>query len=140
MTVTMIALGVIVMGAVTCLAALPILTERQLARQAKQHYAEQYILQDVRSRYELLLHSVLDLDNDYDMGKISSDVYAEQRKMLIGRSVYLRKQLEQLEETSLLENEDALEAMIDMRRIERTAQREADIEAQVAAMRDKVKV
>jgi hypothetical protein len=135
MTLTMVLIGALIMGGVIYLAALPILTERQLARQAQRRYDAQYAVQDVRARYELLLNSILDLDSDYDMGKVNETVYAEQRKMLIGRSVYMRKQLDELEAADFDTDNDVLEALIDARRQEKNAHREAELEAQIASYR-----
>ena len=135
MTLTMVLIGALIMGGVIYLAALPILTERQLARQAQRRYDAQYAVQDVRARYELLLNSILDLDSDYDMGKVNETVYAEQRKMLIGRSVYMRKQLDELEAANFDTDNDVLEALIDARRQEKNAHREAELEAQIASYR-----
>ena len=136
MTLTMIAGGLFIMGVVLYLAMLPILMDRQAARQAQLAYNAQYTEQDIHARYELLLHSIVDLDHDYDMGKVSDNVYIEQRKMLIGRSVYVRKQLDALEEDLLTIDNEALEAMIEAHRDKHMAKQNADIEAQIAAYRE----
>lgn len=51
---------------------------------------------ELRRRLDLILESIHDLDFDFDMGKISDEVYAEQRKMLIGRGVSLLIRLDQV--------------------------------------------
>lgn len=48
--------------------------------------AEELAIQ-LRTRLEGLVISVHDLDFDYDTGKVSKLVYAEQRKLLIGRAI-----------------------------------------------------
>lgn len=137
MTLTMVVIGVLVAAGIVYLGLLPILSERQQSRQVQQRYDTQYTLQDIQARYELLLNSILDLDTDYDMGKINQTVYQEQRKMLIGRSVYVRKQLDALEAEALMIDDAELEALIAARRQQRSRNRDAELEAQIAAFREK---
>ncbi len=112
MSSTAILLGGISLALAFYLAMLPILTNRQAAEAAQQQVAtEKLTVQQLRNRYWRLLNSIRDLDFDYDTGKVSDDVYIEQRKMLLGRSVSVLMQLDQAEAT-LARIDDEIEAEI----------------------------
>lgn len=132
MTTSAILFGVITLAFGAYLGVLPIL----MARQAEKRRNQDYDAIELRARYQLLLESIHDLDFDYDMGKVSDDVYAEQRKMLIGRSVSTLMQLDQAE-AHLHEMDDEIENAIAARR-ERPAKGKDAIENQIAARRSKV--
>lgn len=108
MSTTVILLGGIGVALAFYLALLPILTARQAAQQQA---AEKLTVRELYNRYHLLLNSIRDLDFDYDTGKISYDVYAEQRKMLLGRSVSVLMQLDRTE-ADLAHIDDQIEAEI----------------------------
>lgn len=65
----------------------------------------------LRTRLEGLIISIHDLDFDYDTRKISAEVYAEQRKFLIGRAVSTLIQLDQAE-ANLSEVDEDIEAAV----------------------------
>jgi hypothetical protein len=65
----------------------------------------------LRTRLEGLITSIHDLDFDYDTSKVSTEVYAEQRKFLIGRAVSTLIQLDQAE-AHLSEVDGDIEAAI----------------------------
>lgn len=132
MTTSVILFGAITLAFAAYLGVLPIL----MARQAEKRRPQDHDATELRARYQLLLDSIHDLDFDYDMGKVSDDVYAEQRKMLIGRSVSALMQLDQAE-AHLHEMDDEIENAIAARR-ERPAKGKDAIENQIAARRSKV--
>lgn len=146
MTLTGILLAGIGLTLVSYAALLPVLIARQKAkntRQAAENSDKAYTAQDLRARFQLLLSSIHDLDFDYDMGKISAQVYAEQRKMLIGRSVGTLMQLDKAE-AHLLELDNKIEVALEKRRdqltehpAEKHAKLDAQIEATVAAKKRK---
>ena len=65
----------------------------------------------LRTRLEGFVISIHDLDFDYDTGKISGEVYAEQRKLLIGRAVSTLIHLDQAE-AELDDIDDDIEAAV----------------------------
>ncbi|MBI5928082.1 MAG: hypothetical protein HY862_02150 [Chloroflexi bacterium] len=65
----------------------------------------------LRTRLEGFLISIHDLDFDFDTGKVSKQVYAEQRKLLIGRAISILIQLDQTE-AHLVEVDDDIEQAI----------------------------
>jgi hypothetical protein len=65
----------------------------------------------LRTRLEGLITSIHDLDFDYDTSKVSAEVYAEQRKFLIGRAVSTLIQLDQAE-AYLSEIDEDIEAAV----------------------------
>lgn len=136
MTVPMIVIGLLTAGMMLFLGIAPILAERRYMIALRQQYENQYSHQELQARYEQLLQSILDLDADYDMGKVSAGVYAEQRKMLIGRSVYFRSQLDQSLASGGMDQR--IEAVIKQRRQERAADLDRAIESQVSDRRQKV--
>ncbi|PJF44070.1 MAG: hypothetical protein CUN55_05855 [Phototrophicales bacterium] len=140
MLIMAITLGLIVLYA----ALLPLLLERQQALIDKQRFSYQHDIHNLQAQYELLLESILDLDLDYDMGKIPDDIYAEQRKMLLGRSVYVLKKLDALSQS--LPTQDDLDAKIEeLITAYRNQQSSVDdidakIEAEIAAKRSKMAI
>lgn len=111
MTTAAIVFGVVTAAFAVYLGLLPVL----MARQAEKRREQQQNFTELRARYQLLLESIHDLDFDFDMGKISDAVYAEQRKMLLGRSVSALMQLDQ-QESQLHAVDDEIEAAIAARR------------------------
>lgn len=112
MTVSLILLSGALVTFVAYLAILPVLMDRQSVKTTRDTRKQEDSVQDLRARYQLLLASIHDLDLDYDMGKVSYVVYAEQRKMLIGRSVSALIQLDKAE-ADLLAADDKIEAAIE---------------------------
>ncbi|NDJ87112.1 MAG: hypothetical protein GYB66_14635 [Chloroflexi bacterium] len=92
-----ILIGVFAAAIIGYAAMLPILAERQIAGIERKRYNRQHDLDELQARFHRLIESVLDLDFDYDMGKVTPEVYVEQRKMLIGRSVSALIQLDKAE-------------------------------------------
>ena len=140
MTAFMLIMGVTVGLVVLYAGFMPMVLERQYARAKQTHYA--HATHNLQAQYELLLESILDLDLDYDMGKLSDDIYAEQRKMLLGRSVYILKKLD-----SVIAPQDDIEAQIEALVAAQRHQNakpdtdidvDAQIEAEIAAQRAKV--
>lgn len=80
--------------------------------------AEETAIQ-LRTRLEGLLISIRDLDFDYDTGKVSNLVYAEQRKLLIGRAISTLIQLDQAE-AHLVEVDDEIEKAVSSYRTVKT--------------------
>jgi hypothetical protein len=66
------------------------------ARKSAAALAEARDRATLEERLEMLVDSIRDLDIDYDMGKITANVYAEQRKMLLGRAVGVLHRLDQV--------------------------------------------
>ena len=97
MTVTAVIVGLI-LGAIGVLVSLgPIFQERAKGADRQSNRDIQIEVHDLRTRLNRLLESIRDLDFDFDTGKISFDVYAEQRKLLIGRGVSLLIRLDKAE-------------------------------------------
>lgn len=100
---------------------------------------------DLRTRLGRMLDSIHDLDFDYDTGKINTDVYAQQRKLLIGRGVSLLIQLDKVE-GDLYHVDNEIESAIASRRSKKStvntpAKKQSDnvdsaIEAAVSARRE----
>lgn len=143
MTAFMLIMG-ITMGLIVLYAGLmPIMLERQQARTDQKRFAHEHDTHSLQSQYDVLLGSILDLDMDYDMGKVADDVYAEQRKMLLGRSVYVLKKLDTLLAEYAQDDLDAqIEAMVAAQRGQKApagaTDVDAQIEAEIAAKRAKV--
>ncbi len=125
--------GGIIVGVLIYLAILPIMSARS---STKEKELNKLNVQELRTRYLLLLTSVRDLDFDYDMNKISYEVYAEQRKMLIGRSVSLLMQLDRAE-AQLATVDGEIEQAIEAARQQKHSNNghDEDLESQIAAQR-----
>lgn len=132
MTTSAILFGIVTAAFALYLGILPILMSRQTERRREQTQD----VSELRARFQLLLESIRDLDFDYDMGKIADTVYAEQRKMLIGRSVSLLMQLDQAE-AHLHAIDDEMEAAIAATRQPHKG-KDTAIENQIASRRSKV--
>jgi hypothetical protein len=70
---------------------------------------------DFRIRMYRTIDSIHDLDFDFDTGKITADVYAQQRKMLIGKGVSLFMQLEEAQ-SQVHDVNSVIESMITAKR------------------------
>lgn len=142
MTAFMLIMGITIGLIVIYAAVMPILLEQQQAKADAHRFAYQRDEHDFQFQYELLLQSIVDLDFDYDMGKLSDAVYAEQRKMLLGRSVYILKKLDTIHEEAEHHVDDVdaqIEAMIAAQREQNAVDEiDAQIEAEIAARREKV--
>lgn len=93
-----------------------------------------YQADDLRSRLNRVLESILDLDFDFDTEKIDHDVYAQQRKMLIGRGVSLLIRLDKVE-AELFDADDDLERLVERRR-KKARSMDSAIEAAIARKRE----
>jgi hypothetical protein len=93
-----------------------------------------YQADDLRNRLNRVMESILDLDFDFDTDKIDYDVYAQQRKMLIGRGVSLLIRLDKVE-AELFDVDDDLEKLVERRR-QRVQSMEDNIEAAIARRRE----
>ncbi|MBZ0317359.1 MAG: hypothetical protein K8L91_13145 [Anaerolineae bacterium] len=113
MTAGAIVFGIFALGLIAFFVLRPIvLTEKTTKRvvTATELNAEESAIQ-LRTRLEGLLISIRDLDFDYDTGKVSNLVYAEQRKLLIGRAISTLIQLDQAE-AHLVEVDDEIEKAV----------------------------
>ena len=114
MSTEAIFIGVVLAGAVLLYSLLPILQDR--VRRTTQEKREVRIeVHDQRNRLYRIIDSIRDLDFDFDTNKINYEVYAEQRKLLIGRGVSALIQLDKAE-THLAILDDEIEAQIAARR------------------------
>lgn len=93
-----------------------------------------YQADDLRNRLNRVLDSIVDLDFDFDTDKIDYDVYAQQRKMLIGRGVSILIRLDKVE-AELFEVDDDLEKLVERRRKE-VKKTDSAIEAAIARRRE----
>ncbi|MCI0709335.1 MAG: hypothetical protein L0154_04150 [Chloroflexi bacterium] len=93
-----------------------------------------YQADDLRNRLNRVLDSIVDLDFDFDTDKIDYDVYAQQRKMLIGRGVSILIRLDKIE-AELFEADDDLETLVERRRKE-VKKTDSAIEAAIARRRE----
>ena len=93
-----------------------------------------YQADDLRNRLNRVLDSIVDLDFDFDTDKIDYDVYAQQRKMLIGRGVSLLIRLDKVE-AELFDVDDDLEKLVERRRQE-VKKTDSAIEAAIARKRE----
>lgn len=112
MTAGAIVFGIFAMGVVAFLVLRPIFEEKvsKRALSADELSAEEAAVQ-LRTRLEGLILSIHDLDFDFDTGKVSKLVYAEQRKLLIGRAISTLIQLDQAE-ARLIEVDDEIEQAV----------------------------
>ncbi len=113
MTAGAIVFGVFALGLIAFLVLRPIVLAEKVAKReatASELSAEELAIQ-LRTRLEGLVISIHDLDFDYDTGKVSKLVYAEQRKLLIGRAVSTLIQLDQAE-AHLIEVDDEIEKAV----------------------------
>lgn len=79
---------------------------------ATDHLVNTHDRETIEERLNMLLDSIRDLDIDFDMNKITPEVYAEQRKMLLGRAVGVLHRLEQLTRTADSDKNLEVEAAI----------------------------
>ncbi len=118
MTSSLFISALVALTIVGYLGLLPLLTKSEAPdRKKKSSELKSGDLEKIETQYQQLLNSIRDVDFDYDTGKVPDEVYAEQRKFLIGRSVSILRQLD-----------DARSEVADI---------EDDIEAAVAALRSK---
>lgn len=66
----------------------------------------------LEEQMDMLIDSIRDLDIDYDMSKITPEIYAEQRKMLLGRAVGVLHRLDQAKTHALDSKTLELEAAV----------------------------
>jgi hypothetical protein len=93
-------------------------------------------VEDLELKIQLLLDSIRDLDFDYDMGKISTEVYVEQRKMLIGRGISRLMQLDNArQELDVLDRE--IEEAVATRRQSYQPPPDDELEGVIMAQRQK---
>lgn len=113
MTAGAIVSGLFALGFIAFFVLRPIVlgekATKRVATESELNAEESAIL--LRTRLEGLLISIRDLDFDYDTGKVSNLVYAEQRKLLIGRAISTLIQLDQAE-AHLTEVDDEIEKAI----------------------------
>ena len=81
MTISMLVVGVVLFTMVAYFAIQPILIARQAQRVRTQSQATR--IQAGQAHYQRLLGSIIDLDFDYDTGKIDDNTYIQQRITLI---------------------------------------------------------
>lgn len=113
MTAGAIVFGIFALGLIAFLVLRPIVLAEKTTKRAvteTELNAEESAIQ-LRTRLEGLLISIRDLDFDYDTGKVSNLVYAEQRKLLIGRAISTLIQLDQAE-AHLVEVDDEIEKAV----------------------------
>ncbi len=113
MTAGAIVFGVFALGLIAFLVLRPIVLAEKVTKReatASELSAEESAIQ-LRTRLEGLVISIHDLDFDYDTGKVSNLVYAEQRKLLIGRAISTLIQLDQAE-AHLIEVDDEIEKAV----------------------------
>lgn len=113
MTAGAIVFGIFALGLIAFFVLRPIVLAEKTTKRAvteTELNAEESAIQ-LRTRLEGLLISIRDLDFDYDTGKVSNLVYAEQRKLLIGRAISTLIQLDQAE-AHLVEVDDEIEKAV----------------------------
>lgn len=139
MSIAAVVLGAIFLAGALFISLAPLFQEDESAAAPQRDLALQ--VHNLRTRLNRLLESIHDLDFDYDTGKITPEVYAQQRKLLIGRGVSLLIQLDKAE-TELQALDEAIEAAVAQRRTIPTPEQPAtdplddDIEAAIAARRE----
>ena len=124
MEITTVVLGAVLLAVLLFITLAPIY--QHSATQRTPTRDSHAIIHDLRTRLDRILDSVRDLDFDYDTAKITDDVYAEQRKLLIGRGVSLLIQLDRATQASASVDE-AIEAAVAARRTH------ADVDAAIEA-------
>lgn len=113
MTAGAIVFGIFALGLIAFFVLRPIVFSEKMVKRTvteTELNAEESAIQ-LRTRLEGLFISIRDLDFDYDTGKVSNLVYAEQRKLLIGRAISTLIQLDQAE-AHLVEVDDEIEKAV----------------------------
>lgn len=115
MTTSALVFAFVVLVMVSYLGLVPLLTSPQATARKKNSNAQDVDVEELETQYRRLLASIHDLDFDYDTGKVTDDVYAEQRKFLLGRSVSALRQLDSAR-SEITDIENDIEATIAAKR------------------------
>jgi hypothetical protein len=116
MTASALVFAFVVLVAISYAGLVPLLTNPQAAERRKTVKHQDDDVEGLETQYQRLLNSIRDLDFDYDTAKVTDEVYAEQRKFLIGRSVSILRQLDGAR-SQIADIEDEIEAAIVAKRV-----------------------
>ena len=136
MTASALVFAFVVLVAVGYAGIVPMLTSPQAGERKKRIKPQDGDLERLEAQYRRLLNSIRDVDFDYDTGKVTDNVYAEQRKFLIGRSVSILRQLDHAR-SEVDDIEDEIEAAIAAKRIKSSSKFSKDkaLEKKIAVRR-----
>lgn len=138
MTLSLFILAFVALTIVGYLGLIPVLTRAESPDRKKKSKLKSGDLEKIETQYQQLLNSIQDVDFDYDTGKVPDEVYAEQRKFLIGRSVSILRQLDDAR-SEVSDIEDDIEAAVAALRSKSSSKtsKDKDIEKKIAARRQR---
>ena len=138
MTLSLFILAFVALTIVGYLGLIPVLTRSESPDRKKKSKLKSGDLEKIETQYQQLLNSIQDVDFDYDTGKVPDEVYAEQRKFLIGRSVSILRQLDDAR-SEVSDIDDDIEAAVAALRSKSSSKtrKDKDIEKKIAARRQR---
>ena len=138
MTLSLFILAFVALTIVGYLGLIPVLTKSESPERKKKNKLKSGDIEQTETQYQQLLNSIRDVDFDYDTGKVPDEVYAEQRKFLLGRSVSILRQLDDVR-SEVADIEDDIEAEVAALRSKSPSKtrKDKDIEKKIAARRQR---